>query len=320
MQQYIIRRLLLFIPTIWLVTLVVFLLLRVIPGDPALNILATSRHRTVSFTQGDLKAMRERLGTDGSIVEEYGDWIWGLVHLDFGRSFYYGTEIAKIVKPRLYLTLELTGLGIAISFLLAMPLGIISAVNRNTFLDYAARLFTVLGLSIPTFVVALVTIFLLVRAFNWLPPLNYSHPHEDLGKNLEQLIFPALCIALVTMAFIARMTRSSLLETLKQDYVRTARAKGLRERNVVLTHALKNCFLPIITVTGWSFGILLAGVVLVEQIFVLPGMGTLLIISVIHRDYPLVQALVFIIAAMVLALNLIVDLLYGYIDPRVRLT
>ena len=164
--------------------------------------------------------------------------------------------------------------------------------------------------------------FLLVRVFNWLPPLDYSHPYEDLGRNLEQLIFPAICIALFTMAFIARVTRSSLLETLlRQDYVRTALAKGLRERNVVIVHALKNCFLSIITVSAWAFGILLAGEVIVEQIFVLPGMGRLLITAILDRDYPVVQALVFLlIATMVLVPNLLVDLLYGYVDPKVRLS
>ncbi len=320
MQQYLIRRLLLFIPTIWLVTLVVFMFMRVIPGDPALNILSGGGQGSSTYTEADLEAMQKKLGTDGTIIQQYGNWIGGLFQGDFGRSFYYGTDIATMIKPRMYLTLELTGLGIAISFFLAVPLGIISALKRNTFPDYAARIFTFMGLSIPTFVVALVTIFLLVRVFGWLPPIAYSHPYQDLGKNLEQLIFPALAIALFTMAFIARVTRSSLLETLQQDYVRTARAKGLRERNVILVHALKNCFLPILTVSGWSFGILLAGEVIVEQIFVLPGMGRLLLVSILNRDYPLTQALVFLIATMVLTLNLIIDLMYGYIDPRVRLT
>jgi peptide/nickel transport system permease protein len=319
LQQYVIRRLILFVPTVWLVTLVVFLFLRIIPGDPALNILSGGGQGAGNYTQEDLEAMRDKMGISGPIYEQYGNWLWGLLHGDMGRSFYYGTDIKEMVKTRVYLTLELTGLGIAISFFLAVPLGIVSALNRNSVIDYAARVFTFLGLSIPTFVVALVIIFLLVRIFNWIPPLDYSHPYEDLGRNLEQLIFPAICIALFTMAFIARVTRSSLLETLRQDYVRTARSKGLKERNVVLVHALKNCFLPILTVTGWSFGILLAGEVIVEQIFVLPGMGRLLIVSILDRDYPVVQALVFLIATMVLILNLIIDLLYGYVDPRVRL-
>ena len=294
--------------------------MRIIPGDPALNILSGGGQGSGSFTQEDLQAMREKLGTTGPVYKQYGRWVWGMLHGDMGKSYYYGTDIVDMVKPRVYLTLELTGLGIAISFVLAVPLGIISALNRNSLSDYASRAFTFLGLSIPTFVVGLVTVFLLVRFFNWLPPLDYSHPYEDLGSNLEQLIFPAICIALFTMAFIARVTRSSLLETLRQDYVRTARAKGLRERQVVMVHALKNCFLPILTVTGWSFGILLAGEVVVEQIFVLPGMGRLLLIGILNRDYPVVQALVFLVAGMVLILNLFVDLLYGYVDPRVRLS
>ena len=214
MQRYVIRKVLLFIPTIWLVTLVVFLFMRIIPGDPPLNKLTGGGQSSTSYTQEDLEAMRDQLGTSGPLHEQYGRWVWAMLHGDMGRSFNYGTEINEMVKPRVYMTLELTGLGIGISFVLAVSLGIIFALTRNTFPDYVARIFIFFGLSIPTFVVALVTVFLLVRVFNWLPPLDYSHPYEDLGRNLEQLIFPTICIALFTMAFIARVTRSSLLETL----------------------------------------------------------------------------------------------------------
>ena len=237
-----------------------------------------------------------------------------------GKSYFYGIEITELLSLRLPLTLQLTAMGIIISFLIALPLGVISALAQDTPLDYLSRIITLIGLSIPTFVVGLVTIYLLVRIFNWFPPLDYTPPWEGLSTNLQQLIFPSLAIALWTMAFIARVTRSSMLEVLREDYIRTARAKGLRERRVLYLHALKNAFLPILTITGWSFGILLAGEVIVETIFLLPGMGVLLLDSIFNRDYPVIQGEVFVIAGLILLLNLIIDLFYGWLDPRIRFT
>ena len=319
MQGYIIRRLLLFIPTMLVVTLVVFLFMRIIPGDPALLIL-TGHTGEGSYTQQDLDNLRAKLGTDKPLHEQYGRWVWGLLNGDMGKSYFYGIEITELLSLRLPLTLQLTAMGIIISFLIALPLGVISALAQDTPLDYLSRIITLIGLSIPTFVVGLVTIYLLVRIFNWFPPLDYTPPWEGLSTNLQQLIFPSLAIALWTMAFIARVTRSSMLEVLREDYIRTARAKGLRERRVLYLHALKNAFLPILTITGWSFGILLAGEVIVETIFLLPGMGVLLLDSIFNRDYPVIQGEVFVIAGLILLLNLIIDLFYGWLDPRIRFT
>ena len=319
MQGYIIRRLLLFIPTMLVVTLVVFLFMRIIPGDPALLIL-TGHTGEGSYTQQDLDNLRAKLGTDKPLHEQYGRWVWGLLNGDMGKSYFYGIEITELLSLRLPLTLQLTAMGIIISFLIALPLGVISALAQDTPLDYLSRIITLIGLSIPTFVVGLVTIYLLVRIFNWFPPLDYTPPWEGLSTNLQQLIFPSLAIALWTMAFIARVTRSSMLEVLREDYIRTARAKGLRERRVLFLHALKNAFLPILTITGWSFGILLAGEVIVETIFLLPGMGVLLLDSIFNRDYPVIQGEVFVIAGLILLLNLIIDLFYGWLDPRIRFT
>ena len=319
MQGYIIRRLLLFIPTMLVVTLVVFLFMRIIPGDPALLIL-TGHTGEGSYTQQDLDNLRAKLGTDKPLHEQYGRWVWGLLNGDMGKSYFYGIEITELLLLRLPLTLQLTAMGIIISFLIALPLGCISALAQDTPLDYLSRIITLIGLSIPTFVVGLVTIYLLVRIFNWFPPLDYTPPWEGLSTNLQQLIFPSLAIALWTMAFIARVTRSSMLEVLREDYIRTARAKGLRERRVLYLHALKNAFLPILTITGWSFGILLAGEVIVETIFLLPGMGVLLLDSIFNRDYPVIQGEVFVIAGLILLLNLIIDLFYGWLDPRIRFT
>ena len=319
MQTYIIRRLLLFIPTILLITLVVFLFLRIIPGDPALLRLSGVMG-SGTYTQEELDNLRHELGTDRPIHVQYGRWIWDMLHGDMGKSFTYRTEIVDLLSLRIPLTLELCILGILISFVIAVPLGIVSALAQDSPFDYLARVITLAGLSIPTYVVGMVTVYLLVRVFNWFPPLDYTPPWEDLSKNLQTLIFPALAIALWTMAFTARMTRSSMLEVMRQDYIRTARAKGLRERRVLFLHALKNSFLPILTVTGWSFSVLLAGEVIVEKIFLLPGMGILLLDSIFSRDYAVIQAEVFVVAGMVLLVNLTVDILYGWLDPRVRFT
>ena len=319
MHQYIIRRLLLFIPTMFLVTLLVFLFMRVMPGDPALMIL-TGHTGEGSYTQEDLENLQHKLGTDRPLHVQYGRWVWSLLHGDLGNSFFYGIHINKLLEPRIYLTLELTALGIAISFAMAVPLGILSAIYQNSVVDYISRIYVLIGLSIPTFVVGLVTLYLLVRIFNWFPPLDYTAPNESFTKNMAQLIFPALAIAFFMMAFIARATRSAMLEVLREDYIRTARSKGLKEVRVLTVHALKNAFLPILTVTGWSFGILLAGEVIVESIFLLPGMGVLLLDSIFNRDYPVIQSEVFVIAFLILFLNMMIDIAYGVLDPRIRYT
>ena len=318
MQQYIIRRLLLFLPTMLAVTLLVFLFMRVIPTDPALLMLAGTTGSATTYTQEDLDNLRHRLGTDRALHVQYGTWIWDLVHGDLGTSFFYKTPVTDQLKLRLPLTLELTVIALLISFVIAVPLGIISAIFQDSPIDYLARIMTFTGLSIPTFVMGLLTVYLLVRFFNWFPPLDYKQVWEDPWTNLQQMIFPALALAFFTMAFIARQTRSAMLEVLREDYIRTARGKGLGEIRVLFRHALRNAFLPIFTVTGWSFGILLAGEVIIEQIFLLPGMGILLLDSIGHRDYPVIQSQVLVIAGMVLLLNLVIDLLYGWLDPRVH--
>ena len=317
MREYILKRLLLFIPTIILVTLVIFTLMRVIPGDPALLILSGARGGGV-FTDEDLANLRHELGTDRPAVVQYGDWMWGLLHGDLGRSLYGGYKVKDELLPRIPLTLELAFLAVILSVILAVPLGVLSAIKQDSILDYVARVFSFTGISIPTFVAGLVTIYFLVRIFNYLPPLGYASPWEDPWKNLQQMIFPALTLAFFQMNFIARVTRSSMLEVLREDYIRTARSKGLTERRVIFRHALQNAFLPIITVSGWSLGLLMGGAVIVEQIFVVPGMGTLLIDSISNRDYTLIQQDILVYAIAILTVNLLVDLVYGWLNPRIR--
>ena len=316
-MRYVMRRLLLYIPIILLVTVFVFLLMRVIPGDPALLILAGTSGEG-SFKKEDLANLRRTLGTDRPLYVQYGSWLWGLLHGDLGTSLFYRTQIKKEIGPRIPATLELAFLAVLTSVVLAVPLGALSAVKQGSTLDYVTRMFTFTGISIPIFVTGLVVVYLLVRLFNWFPPLGYVMLWEDPWINLQQMISPALTLAFFELNFTARVTRSSMLEVLREDYIRTARSKGLRERQVVLLHALKNAALPIITVSAWSLARLLGGTIIIERIFLVPGMGTLFLDAITARDYTLIQAIVLVYVTVVLTTNLVVDLMYAWLNPRIR--
>ncbi len=300
-----------------LVTLLAFTLMRVIPGDPALMILAGTTGDG-SFTPEDLANLRHELGTDQPLYVQYGQWLWGMVRGEFGTSMFYRTPIAEELGPRIPPTFELAFLAIVMSMVVAVPLGALSAVKQDSPLDYMARVITFTGISIPIFVIGLVVIYLLVRWFNWFPPLGYATLWEDPWVNLQQMAFPALTLAFFELNFTARVTRSSMLEVLREDYIKTARSKGLKEQRVILLHALRNAALPIITVAGWSLARLLGGTIIIEKIFLVPGMGTLLLDAITGRDYTLIQSTVLVYAIVVLTANLIVDVLYCWIDPRIR--
>ena len=316
-MSYLLQRVLLYVPIMLLVTILVFLLMRVIPGDPALLILAGTSGDG-SFKKEDLLKLRAELGTDRPMHVQYGTWLWGLVHGDLGISLFYRTPIKKELGPRIPATLELAFLAVLISVILAVPLGALSAVKQGSTLDYLTRMFTFTGISVPIFVTGLMVIYLLVRLFNWFPPLGYAMLWEAPWVNVQQMIFPALALAFFELNFTARVTRSALLEVLREDYIRTARSKGVQERQIVLTHALKNAALPIITVSAWSLARLLGGTIIIEKIFLVPGMGTLLLDAITARDYTLIQAIVLIYVTVVLTVNLAVDLLYAWLDPRIR--
>jgi len=315
--RYIVHRILLYVPILFLVTVLVFLLMRVIPGDPALLILAGASGEG-SFKKEDLANLRRELGTDRPLYVQYGRWVWGLLHGDLGTSLFYRTQIQKEISPRLPATLELALLAVLLSVVVAVPLGALSAVKQDSTLDYMARVFTFTGISIPIFVTGLVVIYLLVRLFNWFPPLGYAMLWEEPWTNLQQMLFPALALAFFELNFTARVTRSAMLEVLREDYIRTARSKGLMERRVILVHALKNAALPIITVSAWSLARLLGGTIIIERIFLVPGMGTLLLEAIMARDYTLIQAIVLLYTLVVLTANLVVDLVYSWLDPRIR--
>ncbi len=317
MNAYITKRLLLFLPTLILVSILVFVLIRIVPGDPALARLAGQGGQG-NFTQQQLDNLRDRLGTDRHIVVQYGDWIWDMLRLDFGVSSFYDTPIVDDIKDKFPVTLELSFLALLMATVFAVPLGTISAVKQDTWGDYVARLIAIAGVALPTFWIGILIVLLLVRAFDWLPPLGYAKLWDDPWKNLQQLVFPAIALGLYNMAFVARVTRSSMLEVFREDFIRTARAKGLREQIVIARHALRNALLPIITISGWQFGRLIAGTVIIEQIFLVPGMGRFLIDSIARRDYTTVQAIIMVLTTVSLFINLLVDLVYGWLDPRIR--
>ena len=317
MNTYVIKRFMLFIPTLVLVTLMVFALMRLVPGDPA-ELLLMGFEGDGQYSEKQLADLRAKLGTDRPLAIQYLNWIWGMVRGDFGVSMYFDTPISEDLGAKLPITLELAVLALLLAFVVAMPLGVLSAVRQDTVADYASRIIAIAGVAMPTFWIGILVVYFLVTWFDWLPPLGYANLWEDPWRNLQQMVFPAIALGFYNMALIARVTRSSMLEVFREDYIRTARSKGLRERAVIIRHALKNAFLPILTISGWQVGRLIAVTVVIETIFLVPGMGRLLVDSILHRDYTMIQSIVMVIAFMVLALNLVVDLLYAWLDPRIR--
>ena len=315
MRQYTIKRIGLFIPTVLLVTIIVFVVMRLIPGDPALAILSAD---DAVYTQEELAQLRAELGTDRPIPIQYFEWIGGILQGDFGTSYWWGGPVMERLGQRIPVTIELAILGILLAVVCAVPLGVISAIKPDSPLDYLCRVFTLVGISIPTFFSGILLTLILIRTFDWLPPLGYEDIWEDPWTNVKQLMLPALALGFYDMAFIARVTRSSMMEILREDYMRTARAKGLRELMVLSRHGLKNAVLPVLTISGWQFGRLFGGTVIIEKIFLIPGVGQLLIDAIYQRDFPTIQAVIVIVALSIVVVNLLVDLLYGWLDPRIR--
>jgi peptide/nickel transport system permease protein len=318
MGEYAIRRVLLFIPTLLVATVLVFTLFWIVPGDPALTILAGGEGDTGSVSLEQLQQLRQALGLDRPLYVQYGSWLGDVLRGDLGTSLWYKTPVWDQLKDRFFVTMELAVMAILLAFCVAVPLGVISAVKQDTGFDYLSRIFSGIGIALPTFWLGILIVYALAAFFQWLPPLGYATLWDDPLLNLQQLIFPAVTLAFHDLAFTARVTRSSMLEVMREDYLRTARAKGLKDIVVIGRHALKNALLPVVTISGYQFARLLGGVIIVESIFVVPGIGTLLIDSIIHRDFIVLQAIVLLIAAVVLSLNLLIDLLYGVLDPRIH--
>src|SRR5215471_3012452 len=316
MSTYIFRRILWIVPTLLGAVTLIFLLMRLLPGDVALYILGADESSTSN--QQALEDIRHELGLDQPLIVQYGRWLWGAARLDFGNSYWTHQPVIEELKNRYPMTAYLAFMSLLLGTLIAIPIGVLSAIRQDTLVDYAARLFVIAGLSIPNFWLAILVILGMVHYFAWLPHLNYEPFWVNPWLNFKQLVFPALITGYRLSAIGARMTRSSLLEVLRDDYVRTARAKGVLERLVVLKHALRNALLPVITIIGVELLVLFGGVVVIETVFTIPGVGRYLVDAIIHRDYPSIQALVFVFSVFVVLVNLLIDVVYGFLDPRIR--
>jgi len=317
-STYILRRLVHFVPTLVGASILIFVLMRLVPGDIAEILVYQTGSESSAVQKKQIQQIRRELGLERPIVTQYVDWIAAAVRGDFGQSYVQRRPVMDILRERFPRSMELALLTLVLAIAWAIPLGVISAVRQNGPLDYLARLVSLSGLSLPLFFTGALILYGLVRIFHWLPPLEFVSFTEDPLENLKQLIWPALAQAYYISAPITRLTRSQMLEVVRQDYVRTARAKGLAERAVIYRHALRNSLLPVVTFIGWWGGRLLGGLVIMEIIFVVPGMGSALIQAVSQRDYPTVQAMVFVMALVFLGLNLAIDLLYVWLDPRIR--
>lgn len=312
MYQFIIRRLLLMIPVLIGVSGIVFVLMRVIPGDIA-ELLAGDY-----ASEELLEQIRQELGLNKPIHHQYAEWLWGACRLDFGKSMWSGEPVLSEIARRFPLTLQLALMTTAITVVIAIPVGVICAIRQDSVWDYVLRVFAISGLSMPSFWIGILIIMALVAAFRWVPPLGYVNIWEDAPKNIQILIWPAIAVGFRQAAIQARMSRSCMLEVLRQDYIRTGWAKGLSEKIVVIRHALKNAVLPVITIIGVEFAFLFGGLVVTEVVFTLPGVGRYLVDAIHQRDYTVIQAIVLIMAVIVSFANLAVDIIYGWLDPRVR--
>jgi peptide/nickel transport system permease protein len=315
MLKYVAKRVALMVPTLLGVAVLIFFLMRVVPGD----IVELRFAGESAFAQKEQLAQeRSRLGLDRPLWQQFAAWMTGLVRLDFGTSMWTGAPIREEIRLRFALSLQLAVMATVIAVALAIPLGVLAALRQDTWVDYGVRIFSIAGLATPSFWLGIVFILVLLIAFRWLPPMVYTPLWVDPLQNLAQLVWPALAVGYRYSAVATRMTRSAMLEVLREDYIRTARAKGLWQRLVLTRHALKNAMLPVLTVIALEFAFLMGGLVVTEQVFNLNGLGLLFVEAVAHRDYTLVQALVMLVASVFIVVNLLVDLAYAWLDPRIR--
>jgi peptide/nickel transport system permease protein len=315
MWQYIIKRVLLMFPTLFGAALLVFLLMNIVPGDIALLIIAGDQGEAID--PQELAILREQLGLDRPLHIQFLRWIWGVVRFDFGESLWTGAPVLEELLIRLPLTLEVAFAATLVSTLIALPLGTLAAIRQDTWVDYIVRVISIGGLAIPSFWTGILIILFLVIYFEWTPPLEFAPIMQDPWENFKQLVWPIVTVGYRFAAVATRMTRSTVLEVMREDYIRTAWAKGLRERVVVVKHTLKNAMLPVITIIGTEFAFLMGGLVVTETVFTLNGVGGFVVDAIAHRDIPVVQTLVLLIAFSFVFVNLLVDLLYTWLDPRI---
>jgi peptide/nickel transport system permease protein len=317
MRKYLGQRLLIAIPTLFGVTLLIFIAMRVLPGDP-LSAISGEGGGTYVLSKEQLQAARVSLGLDRPYVVQYLDWLRDILRGDLGKSFWRGEPIRELIFRRAPITGQIALMAIFLSWVIGLPVGVVGALWRNSLTDYASRFVVTFFMAIPSFWVGLMVVLSLVLAFTWRPPLTIVYLWDDPIRNLQMTTGPALVLGVALAAMMARITRSSVLEVLGEDYVRTARAKGLHERIVVWRHALLNAMLPILTVSGTALGALLGGSVAVERAFGVPGLGLALVFAVAERDWMLIQNLVLLYGTIFVLINLVIDVSYGWFDPRIR--
>lgn len=313
MIAYIVKRLLSTVPVLIVVSVTIFLIIHITPGDPAATILG------MEATPEQIEKLNEELGFNRPIHEQYVDWIGGLVRGDLGNSLFMRKPVAEAIIDHINPTLSLAILAQVIAIILAVPFGIIAAYRRGTLVDTTLMSISLLGMAIPSFILGLILMLVVGVQLQWLPVAGYVPLSAGIVAHLKHLILPAISLGAIQAALISRMTRSSMLDILNLNYIKTARAKGLKEANVLLKHAFRNAFLPVLTVIGQTFGTLVTGAVVVETIFNIPGLGQLIINSISRRDYTVIQGVVLMVTVLYVFINLIIDLLYGLVDPRVRL-
>jgi len=312
MIGFLARRLLATIPVMAIVAVLVFSMLRMTPGDPA-SIIAGA-----AATSADVAGIREKLGLDRPIVEQFAIWIGNLLHGDFGESFFFKKTVASLIADRVGPTLALATITMVLSISIAVPLGVVAAYKQGTWIDRFVMGFSVLGFSVPVFVIGYALIYVFAIELAWLPVQGYQPIREGLWGFLSRLILPSLTLSVIYIALIARITRTSVLEVLGEDYIRTARAKGLPRSTVLMRHALRNAAVPIVTVIGIGVALLIGGVVVTESVYSIPGLGRLTVDAVLARDYPTVQAVILLFSGVYVLLNLLVDVAYTFLDPRIR--
>lgn len=311
MPRHIVQRALSLVPIWFGVSILIFVLMRILPGDLAAVMLGDNA------TPEALQSWRHYLGLDKPILEQYVRWVAGVVQLDFGRSFYTDEPVLQELLVKAGPTLNLALAAMVITLLIGIPLGVLAALYQDRWIDYISRVVSIAGLAIPTFWLGAMLLLGLALVLHWSLPMDYVGPFSDPSQNLQKMVLPALVLGYAQAAIVARMTRSCMLEVLREDYVRTARSKGLMERVVVLRHALKNAVLPVVTVAGVIFAVMLSGTVVVEMVFTIPGVGRLLVDSIYRRDYPVIETTLLAIATVVVLVNLLTDLVYAWLDPRI---
>jgi peptide/nickel transport system permease protein len=312
MFAYVIRRVISTIPVMAVVALFVFSLLYIAPGDPAAIIAGDQA------TPADVERIRQSLGLDRPFLVQFGDWLWRLVHGDIGTSIFTNLPVSTMIAQRIEPTLSLMVITLLLAISIAVPLGVVAAWKAGTWVDRAVMAFAVLGFSVPVFVVGYLLAFVFALELDWLPVQGYTPIANGIGRWLENLILPAIALGCVYIALIARITRATMLEVLQQDYIRTARAKGVGQGGVLFLHALKNASVPIVTVIGIGIALLIGGAVVTESVFAIPGLGRLTVDAILRRDYPVIQGVVLLFSFVYVLVNLMIDLIYTVLDPRIR--